>query len=269
MRPTIKPQVTWGTNPGQVVPIDGTIPTPTTSKTRTRATAQRALEYMDLEAGTPMRTSRSTRCSSARAPTADRGSPSRGRRVRRAAGRRRRARAGRARQHRSGSPGRERGARRDLHRRRLRLARAGLLDVPGDEPRQARSPASGAPRPQPQLRGPPGPGGRTHLVSPARAAAGHRVETPARSVTPADLEREAHHESCRSHHRDRGPARRAPTSTPTRSSPSDWLKQVERTGFEKGLFSAWRDDRTSCSTRSSTAAPTSSIGAGSSGTARP
>ena len=25
--------------------------------------------------------------------------------------------------------------------------------------------------------------------------------------------------------------------------PSDWLKRVERTGFEKGLFSEWRDDR--------------------------
>ena len=25
--------------------------------------------------------------------------------------------------------------------------------------------------------------------------------------------------------------------------PADWLKQVERTGFEKGLFSEWRDDR--------------------------
>ena len=24
--------------------------------------------------------------------------------------------------------------------------------------------------------------------------------------------------------------------------PSDWLKQVERTGFDKGLFSEWRDD---------------------------
>ena len=24
--------------------------------------------------------------------------------------------------------------------------------------------------------------------------------------------------------------------------PSDWLKRVERTGFEKGLFSEWRDD---------------------------
>jgi 3-isopropylmalate/(R)-2-methylmalate dehydratase small subunit len=25
--------------------------------------------------------------------------------------------------------------------------------------------------------------------------------------------------------------------------PSDWLKQVERTGFAKGLFAEWRDDR--------------------------
>jgi len=25
--------------------------------------------------------------------------------------------------------------------------------------------------------------------------------------------------------------------------PSDWLKRVERTGFEKGLFSEWRDNR--------------------------
>src|SRR5512145_273593 len=24
--------------------------------------------------------------------------------------------------------------------------------------------------------------------------------------------------------------------------PSDWLKRVERTGFDKGLFSEWRDD---------------------------
>ena len=25
--------------------------------------------------------------------------------------------------------------------------------------------------------------------------------------------------------------------------PAEWLKRVERTGFEKGLFSTWRDDR--------------------------
>ena len=26
--------------------------------------------------------------------------------------------------------------------------------------------------------------------------------------------------------------------------PAEWLKRVERTGFEKGLFSTWKDDRT-------------------------
>ena len=25
--------------------------------------------------------------------------------------------------------------------------------------------------------------------------------------------------------------------------PADWLKRVERTGFEAGLFATWRDDR--------------------------
>ena len=25
--------------------------------------------------------------------------------------------------------------------------------------------------------------------------------------------------------------------------PAEWLKRVARTGFEKGLFSTWRDDR--------------------------
>ena len=25
--------------------------------------------------------------------------------------------------------------------------------------------------------------------------------------------------------------------------PADWLKRVERTGFEAGLFSTWRDDK--------------------------
>ena len=43
--------------------------------------------------------------------------------------------------------GRARGPRRGLPRGRLRLARRGLLDVPGHEPRHARAPASAAPRP--------------------------------------------------------------------------------------------------------------------------
>jgi len=42
----IKPQVTWGTNPGMVVPIDGAVPEPADEA------AQRALTYMGLEPGT-------------------------------------------------------------------------------------------------------------------------------------------------------------------------------------------------------------------------
>jgi len=50
------PHVTWGTNPGQVVPIDGTVPDPAGfADPAEREAAGRALEYMGLAAGTPMR----------------------------------------------------------------------------------------------------------------------------------------------------------------------------------------------------------------------
>ena len=48
--------VTWGTNPGQGVPLSAAVPSPDDFADETqRAAAERALEYMDLEAGTPMR----------------------------------------------------------------------------------------------------------------------------------------------------------------------------------------------------------------------
>jgi 3-isopropylmalate/(R)-2-methylmalate dehydratase large subunit len=50
---SITPQVTWGTNPGQVGSIDGTVPSPDDfSDATTRDNVSRALEYMGLEAGT-------------------------------------------------------------------------------------------------------------------------------------------------------------------------------------------------------------------------
>jgi 3-isopropylmalate/(R)-2-methylmalate dehydratase large subunit len=53
---TLRPHVTWGTNPGQVTTIDGTVPSPDDfSDATTRETVTRALEYMGLEAGTRMR----------------------------------------------------------------------------------------------------------------------------------------------------------------------------------------------------------------------
>ncbi|MDA8058497.1 MAG: 3-isopropylmalate dehydratase large subunit [Actinomycetota bacterium] len=53
---TLVPHVTWGTNPGQVVPIDGVVPDPTSfDDTTAREAAARALEYMGLTAGTAVR----------------------------------------------------------------------------------------------------------------------------------------------------------------------------------------------------------------------
>ncbi|MFM7252801.1 MAG: 3-isopropylmalate dehydratase large subunit, partial [Ilumatobacteraceae bacterium] len=53
---TLQPQVTWGTNPGQVAGIDGTVPSPDDyADPTTRETVARALEYMGLDAGTRIR----------------------------------------------------------------------------------------------------------------------------------------------------------------------------------------------------------------------
>lgn len=52
----IRPHVTWGTNPGQVVSIDGRVPDPSElSDPMARKTAERALEYMGLTPGTAIR----------------------------------------------------------------------------------------------------------------------------------------------------------------------------------------------------------------------
>jgi 3-isopropylmalate/(R)-2-methylmalate dehydratase large subunit len=49
----LTPYVTWGTNPGQALPLAASVPDP--ASTRDPAAATRALEYMGLEAGTPLR----------------------------------------------------------------------------------------------------------------------------------------------------------------------------------------------------------------------
>jgi 3-isopropylmalate/(R)-2-methylmalate dehydratase large subunit len=53
---TLRPHVTWGTNPAQVTTLDGSVPSPADfDDSTTRETVTRALEYMGLEAGTRMR----------------------------------------------------------------------------------------------------------------------------------------------------------------------------------------------------------------------
>lgn len=52
----LTPFVTWGTNPGHGVPLGGVVPAPEDFDSDVeQATARRALEYMDLTPGTPMR----------------------------------------------------------------------------------------------------------------------------------------------------------------------------------------------------------------------
>ena len=53
---TLTPYVSWGTNPAQVLPIDGVIPSPDDAPTETEAdTIRRALDYMGLTPGVNMR----------------------------------------------------------------------------------------------------------------------------------------------------------------------------------------------------------------------
>ncbi len=51
----IAPQVTWGTNPGQVTSVDACVPNPADfADEHDRQSAESALKYMDLKPGTPM-----------------------------------------------------------------------------------------------------------------------------------------------------------------------------------------------------------------------
>ena len=53
---TLSPYVTWGTNPGQGLPLTGSVPSPDDARDEVdRVAIERALEYMDLTPGTPLR----------------------------------------------------------------------------------------------------------------------------------------------------------------------------------------------------------------------
>ncbi len=52
---SIKPQVTWGTSPEMVAPVDARVPDPASVDDRVKADGmQKALQYMGLQAGTPI-----------------------------------------------------------------------------------------------------------------------------------------------------------------------------------------------------------------------
>ena len=157
---SLAPHVSWGTNPGMVAPVTGRVPDPNSFDDEAeQRSAVRALEYMDLEPDTPIENISLDRvfigsCTNSRIEDLRTAAEiAKGRRV-------------------SDSvyamvvPGsaaikkqaEDEGSGRHLHGRRVRLARRGLLHVPGHESRHP--PARRALRLdlQPQLRGPAGQG---------------------------------------------------------------------------------------------------------------
>ena len=213
-------------------------PTPTAmADAGDREAAERALAYMGLQAGTPMReisvdTVFLGSCTNSR----HRGLPGRRRRAggpHRAHGA---ARPGRARLAPGQGAGRGGGTGQGVRRRRLRMARAGLLHVPGHEPRQAGRRRALRVDLEPQLRGPPGPG-RAHPPGLPRRRRRHRGRRDVRHTGGPGLMEAVVVVTGRAVPLDR-------TDVDTdQIIPSDWLKRVERTGFGAGLFSEWRDDR--------------------------
>ena len=172
---TITPHVTWGTNPGQVASIDAVIPAPTdfdnptTQETVDAGTGVHGPRGRDPD---PRRQAVDTvfigSCTNSRiedlraAAAVMEGRTVTVPRVMVVPGQPRREGAGD-----------RRGARSGVHRRRRRLARARLLDVPRDEPRQAGAGRTVGEHEQPQLRGPPGPR-RSHPPRLPRRRRSHR-----------------------------------------------------------------------------------------------
>ncbi len=138
---TIEPQVTWGTSPQDVVPITGARARPQGGHERGPPPRHGALAgiYGPEARHADGRGQGRHRVHRLLHQRPDRGPAGRGQ-----AGRGQASLAHRARDDRPGlrpgeASGRGGGPGRDLHRRRLRVARARLLDVPGHEPRPAQA----------------------------------------------------------------------------------------------------------------------------------
>ena len=153
----LPPLVTWGTSPQDVAPVTGTVPRLDAALSETKkASIARALDYMGLKGGEKI-TDISDRPGVHRLlhQWPDRGSARRRQDGRGQACRGLRQRHGRAGLRAGQAAGGSRRARCDFPRRRVRVARAWLFDVPRDEPRQARSRRALRLDLEPQFRRPP------------------------------------------------------------------------------------------------------------------
>ena len=154
----LPPLVTWGTSPEQVVSITGRVPVPSEiADEKKRVAAERSLGYMGLKGGEKIIDIKLDRvfigsCTNGRIEDL--------REVARVVdGKTRqceRQRHDRARLRPGEGAGGSRRPRQDFQGCRLRLARAGLLDVPRDEPGQACAGRALRLDLEPQLRRPPG-----------------------------------------------------------------------------------------------------------------
>ena len=156
----IAPCLTWGTSPEDVVPITGVVPDPKSfADPAKQIAAQKSLDYMGLTPGHADGGRRRREYlhrqlhqqpdrGSARRRRGGEGPPDRPQYP---------SGADRAGLGAGQAPGRGRGARPHLRRGGLRMARAGLLDVPGDEPRQGPGRRTLRLDQQPQFRRPAGP----------------------------------------------------------------------------------------------------------------
>ena len=126
------------------------------------------------------------------------------------------------------------GPRPRVHERGLRVARGGLLDVPRHEPGHPRAGRALRLDLEPQLRGPAGRGGRTHLVSPGDGR-GRRDRRPLHRRAGAGM-RELRQVTGRAAVLDR-----ADVDT-DQIIPKQFLKRIERSGYGEFLFYDWMKD---------------------------
>ncbi len=182
---SIRPQVTWGTNPAQVASIDDVVPDPADYADATqRDNVARALEYMGLTAGQRIRdiavdtvfigSCTNSRIEDLRAAAAVfEGRTVTAKRVMVVPG-----------SHSVKAQAEVEGLHKIFRAAGADWREPGLFDVPGDEPRQARPGERSASTSNRNFEGRQGRGGRTHLVSPAVAAA---TAIMGHFATPEDL----------------------------------------------------------------------------------